>query len=166
MGMGLSEVSKKQTSNRHLQTSKMDKSLALVRLARKNPWVMQQVRQMGGGALPAGGKTQKELAHINKTHMDYWPVPAGDWKEYYDKKNKTYNMQLLGGALFFLISLGFGLKDGALDYRWEPPQTNPPPKEWFNEDGTWKVMNYDLAEVSEVINRNHVFQAGEVPRLK
>ncbi|XP_011298119.1 uncharacterized protein COX7B [Fopius arisanus] len=46
--------------------------------------------------------------------MDECGVPQGSWKEYYDKKQKLFNMQLVGGLLFLGGAFTVARMSGAL----------------------------------------------------
>ncbi|KAK0159759.1 hypothetical protein PV327_010838 [Microctonus hyperodae] len=56
--------------------------------------------------------------HNEQTHkyasMDEVPIPSGSWQAQYDAYQKKYNMQLIGGIGFFIITFIFAEASGSL----------------------------------------------------
>merc|ERR1719471_1763148 len=84
-------------------------------------------------------KPIKQVMYEHKNHMDFMPVPAGSWAEYNAGVQAKYHKQIAAAAVFTLITYTFLWSQGALEILHGAPKTNPPPAEWFNEDGTWKT---------------------------
>jgi len=49
----------------------------------------------------------KPPAHWFPPTLNELPVPQGSWQAQYDAQQKKYNMHLIGGLSFFLVTLGF-----------------------------------------------------------
>ncbi|XP_063989680.1 uncharacterized protein LOC135168957 isoform X2 [Diachasmimorpha longicaudata] len=52
--------------------------------------------------------------------MDECPVPEGSWQEYHDKRQKTYNLQLIGGIAFLAGAFTVAKVTGCLYFNWGP----------------------------------------------
>merc|ERR1712200_84396 len=113
---------------------KMNRITRLLRVAPK----AAGVRQMGGAA-PAHWKPLKQVMIDNKAHMDFLPVPAGSWAEYNAAVNAKYNKFIAIGVIANIVTYSIIGSMGYLEIIWGPKMTNPPPAEWFNEDGSWKT---------------------------
>ena len=67
--------------------------------------VSQVTRCMGGGAIPAHWKSDRENDTINKTTMEFQPVPQGSWQEHYDKRNAKWNVMIAGSSVFLAVTI-------------------------------------------------------------
>lgn len=64
-----------------------------------------------------------EVPHeVRPPHMDEVPVPAGSWKEAYDKANQRYNLQLAVGIVAFIVTVAVGRYNGMLWLNFAPPK--------------------------------------------
>lgn len=72
--------------------------------------LVHNVRCMAGDHhVPAHWKPIKDICMENRNHMDFMPVPEGSWQDNYSKRQRTYNLFLLSGAIacgvtYFIVS--------------------------------------------------------------
>ncbi|EFN87317.1 hypothetical protein EAI_06088 [Harpegnathos saltator] len=54
--------------------------------------------------------------------IDDIPIPKGSWREYYEKRQKVYNMQLAIGLTALLSTLTFIKVSGIIFFNFGPPE--------------------------------------------
>ncbi|KAK2582055.1 hypothetical protein KPH14_002760 [Odynerus spinipes] len=60
-------------------------------------------------------------ANYKPPSMDDLPLPEGSWQEAYEKKQRTYNMHLIGGILFTVGTLIAAKTSGLFFLNFSPP---------------------------------------------
>ncbi|KAK0064631.1 apoptosis-inducing factor 1 mitochondrial-like isoform X2 [Biomphalaria pfeifferi] len=82
-----------------------------------------QLRRSSHG-VPAHWKTLSQIAHEQKSHMNFLPVPEGSWKKAYDAKNSKRNVLLIASIFAFLGTYGFLWKSNVIYLHSAPPTYN------------------------------------------
>jgi len=54
-----------------------------------------------------GGRAYHAPAEFKPGTMDELPIPQGSWQQYYDNKQKSYNLQLAFGVVYFVSTMTY-----------------------------------------------------------
>jgi len=68
-----------------------------------------------------GGRAYHAPAEFKPGTMDELPIPQGSWQQYYDNKQKSYNLQLAFGVVYFVSTMTYIISTGAIYLNWGPP---------------------------------------------
>ncbi|KAG1710408.1 hypothetical protein GQR58_002696 [Nymphon striatum] len=69
---------------------------------------------------------KKEIQPQKRPFIEELPVPSGSWAKGYGARQKGYNMQLIGGLVFFGGTLAYWTSQEAFFAGSGPPMKNPP----------------------------------------
>ena len=54
------------------------------------------------------------------THNDL-PVPEGNWKEYYTRRNLVNNLVLISGSIALIVAVSLVFNSGHINFNFSPP---------------------------------------------
>lgn len=64
-----------------------------------------------------------DTGNFKPASMNELPVPCGSWQEHYNKKQAKYNVHLLAGVAFAVLTLVVAKSSGLVYLNYSPPKS-------------------------------------------